>query len=73
MEQIKFDNYCFKADNDLDALDRVYEMVNQAEKYCNLKHLLPTDTCVADCLYEEKRGRFRHVLSTCKFKFTFCH
>lgn len=55
-----YNNYKFVADNDAKALDVVYAIQNKIEDKC--KKLLPTDTCLADCLYENGRTP-RHVLS----------
>ena len=55
-----YNNYKFVADNDARALDVVYDIQNKIEDKC--KNLLPTDTCLADCLYENGRQP-RHVLS----------
>lgn len=55
-----YNNYKFVADNDAKALDVVYAIQNKIEDKC--KKLLPTDTCLADCLYENGRQP-RHVLS----------
>ena len=55
-----YNNYKFVADNDARALDVVYAIQNKIEDKC--KKLLPTDTCLADCLYENGRQP-RHVLS----------
>lgn len=55
-----YNNYKFVADNDARALDVVYAIQNKIEDKC--KNLLPTDTCLADCLYENGRQP-RHVLS----------
>lgn len=55
-----YNNYKFVADSDARALDVVYAIQNKIEDKC--KKLLPTDTCLADCLYENGRQP-RHVLS----------
>lgn len=55
-----YNNYKFVADNDTRALEVVYDIQNKIEEKC--KELLPTDTCLADCLYENGRQP-RHVLS----------
>lgn len=64
----KWNNYKFSAEDDYRALDVVYAIQNEIESKC--KTLLNTDTCLADCLYENGRSP-QHVLSRCKFCFAF--
>lgn len=63
-----YNNYKFVADNDAKALDVVYAIQNKIEDKC--KKLLPTDTCLADCLYENGRQP-RHVLSCLEIDLSF--
>lgn len=59
------------AENDLEALEQAYDLANTIEARC--RNLLPTDTCIAQCLFSADAQHRNIYNSFFKNKTMFLH